>query len=259
MLYESLMMAIPGHAGLKLRTGSLYIMYANAFLQTPADMLPESEIDNQEFLLKRAKNLYLRGRDIVLGALDKKYPGFLKNLGDKKYEQALNPVKKPDVSFLYWAAAGWLGAYAIEPLDMELGLTVKGADAMMERALQLDENFEKGAVHDFYVSYYGAMPEDMGGDFKKARYHFEKAVAASGGKSTSPYLSLATTVAVKEQDLKEFKRLLNKVLEVNVDADPDNRLVNTLNQRKAGWLLKHADNFFVEATGDENNKKEEIQ
>ncbi len=254
-MYESMMVSIPWHAGLKLRTGSLYIMYANAFLQNPAEMLPEKELEKQEFLLNRAKNLYLRGRDIVLHALDKKYPGFLKNMNEKKYDQALAPMKKEDAPFLYWGAAGWMGAYAIEPLDMKIGLTMPGAKAMMERVLQVDNNFEKGTIHDFYVSYYGAMPGNMGGDASKAREHYKKALEAAGGKTTSPHLSLATTVSVNEQNYKEFKELLNKVLEVDPDADPGNRLVNILNQRRARWLLEHADDFFVEGTEAEEEEQ----
>jgi predicted anti-sigma-YlaC factor YlaD len=253
-MYESMMVSIPWHQGLKLRTGSLYIMYANAFLQTPAEMLPDIEFEKQEFLLNRSRNLYLRGRDIILKALDKKHPGFLKNMNEKKYDQALAPMKKEDAPFLYWGAAGWLGAYAIDPLDMKIGLTVPGAKAMMDRVLEVDQNFEKGTIQDFYVSYYGAMPENMGGDANKAREYYKKALEASGGKATSPYLSLATTVSVNEQNLKEFKELLNKVLEVDPDADPDNRLVNILNQRKARWLLEHAGNFFVEGTGEEDEE-----
>jgi predicted anti-sigma-YlaC factor YlaD len=257
-MYESMMVSIPWHEGLKLRTGSLYIMYANAFLQSPAEMLPDDEFEKQDFLLNRAKNLYLRGRDIILKALDKKYPGFLEKMNKKKYDQALAPMKKADLQFLYWGAAGWLGAYAIEPLDMKIGLTVPGAGAMMDKVLQLDKYFEKGAIHDFYVSYYGSMPEHMGGDAKKAREHYKKALEAAGGKSTSPHLSLATSVSVNEQNLKEFKELLNKVLETDPDADPDNRLVHILNQRKARWLLEHAGDFFVEETEEvEDEEKSE--
>jgi predicted anti-sigma-YlaC factor YlaD len=254
-MYESMMVSIPWHEGLKLRTGSLYIMYANAFLQSPAEMLPEVELEKQEFLLNRARNLYLRGRDIILNALDKKYPGFLKNMNEKKYDRALAPMKKEDAPFLYWGAAGWMGAYAIDPLDMKIGLTMPGAKAMIDRVLQLDENFEKGTIHDFYVSYYGAMPENMGGDASKAREHYKKALEASGGKSTSPHLALAAAVSVNEQNFKEFKELLNKVLAVDPDADPGNRLVNILNQRRARWLLKHADDFFVEGTEAEEEEQ----
>ena len=252
-MYETIMASIPRHRGLRLRTGSIYIMYANAFLQTPADLLSDKEYKKQEFLMKRAKNLYLRGRDILLEALEQKYPGFIENLNRKKYDQALGPVKKEDVPFLYWSAAGWLGAFAIDPFDMKLGLTVPRAAAMMDRALLLDECFGKGAIHEFYVLYYGSMPDYMGGDFKKTRLHFQKAVEQSGGKSSTAYLSLATSVSVKEQNVNEFKMLLGKVLSIDPDADPDNRLINILNQRKARWLLDHIDDFFLLENGNEED------
>lgn len=246
-MYESLMVAIPGHRGLKLRTGSLYIMYANAFLQTPASLLPKEDYREQDFLMKRAKNLYLRGRDMVLEALEQKYPGFTDYLNNKQYRQALGPLQEEDVPYLYWAAAGWLGAFAIDPFDMKLGLTVPRAKAMMDHALQLDRDFQNGAIHEFYVLYYGSLPEYMGGDFEKARAHFEKAVELSDGRSTSAYLSLATTVSVKEQNLAGFRDLLNTVLKIDPESVPENRLITILNHRKARWLLEHADDYFLMA------------
>jgi predicted anti-sigma-YlaC factor YlaD len=254
-MYESLLVSNPTHQGLQLQTGSLYIMYANAFLQTPASMLSEEEYKKEEFLLERAKNLYLRGRDILLNALERKYPGFRKNLDQRKFKQAVSPTKPKDIELLYWAGAGWMGAFAIDPFDMDLGLTLPGAAALMERVLELDRNYGEGAIHDFYVLYYGSLPDYMGGDLNKARDHFKKAVEASAGKATSPYLSLATTVCVNQQKVEEFKRMLKKVLEVDPDADPENRLLNILNQRKARWLLEHVEDYFLPTEPEEIEEK----
>jgi predicted anti-sigma-YlaC factor YlaD len=263
-MYESLAVSIPGHEGLQLRTGSLYIMYANAFLQTPALMMGEAEYQRQAFLYKRAKNLYLRGRDIILNMLERKHPGFLVALNSDRRTQAIALCTVQDVDLLYWAGAGWLAAFAIDPFDMKIGLTLPRAAALMARVEQLDPNYNSGAIHDFYTLYYGSLPDYMGGDSVKARDHFEKAVAASSGKLTSPYLSLATTVAVKEQNVAEFKQLLQKVLAVDIEADPANRLINVLNQRKAGWLLAHIDDLFVEGgdgpeSAPEKQSKEETR
>jgi predicted anti-sigma-YlaC factor YlaD len=255
-LYESLMASTPGHQGLKLKTGSLYIMYANAFLQTPALMLPASDFEAQEFNYKRAKNLYLRGRDIVLDALEQRYPGFKQSLRDKKYAQALRATDKKDVPFLYWAGAGWLGAYAIDPFDMDLGITLPAAAALMDRVFTLEENYAGGAIHEFYILYYGSLPDYMGGSLQKARQHFEKAIAISAGKSSTPYIALATTVSVKEQNLGEFRSLLAQALAIDPDTDPENRLLGILNQRKARWLNEHADDFFLDAEPFQGKNKE---
>jgi predicted anti-sigma-YlaC factor YlaD len=244
-MYESLMVANPRHTGLRLQTGSLYIMYANAFLQTPATMLAEDEYQKQEFAYSRAKNLYLRGRDIILVCLENKYPGLRAALQNRDYRKALERTTRKDAPLLYWAGAGWLGAFAIDAFDMDLGVTLPAAAALIDRAYSLDPDYAAGALHEFYILYYGSLPEYMGGDLKKAREHYELALAISGGRSATPYLSLATSVTVKEQNLEEFKELLNKALAIDPESVPENRLVNILNQRKARWLLEHADDYFL--------------
>lgn len=246
-MYESLLTANPGHQGLRLQTGSLYIMYANAFLQTPAVMLPESEYKMQELVFKRAKNLYLRGRNIILSGLENNFPGFRESLKKRDFSKALDATTRKDAPLLYWAGAGWLGAYAIDPFDMDLGMTLPAAAALMERVFKLDRNFADGAIHEFYILYYGSLPEYMGGSAAKAREHFDQALTVSNGKSTTAYLSLATTVSIKEQNLAEFKALLNKALAMDADLVPEKRLVNILNQRKAKWLLEHVEDYFLES------------
>jgi len=197
-------------------------------------------------MLDRAKNLYLRGRDYTLELLEMKHPGFLENLKAKKFKLALDGVTKDDVPALYWASAGWVAAYSIDPFDMKLGLTLPQAEAMMNKVLELDEHFNNGSVHDFFILYYGSIPEYMGGSPTKAREHFKKAVELSKGRSASPYLSLASTVSIKEQNIKEFKSLLNQVLKIDPDRYISLRLQNTIYQKKAKWMLEHIEDYFVE-------------
>lgn len=245
-LYESLLASLPDNEALRLRTGSLYIMYANAFIQTPADMMPKEDETKKDFLLARAKNLYLRGRDMLLVGLEKKNPGLLAQLKERRFKQALAVYTAKDAPALYWAAAGWVAAYALDPLDMKLGITLPQAAALMERVGQVDPKYAPASVDNFYILYYGSIPDYMGGDARKARDFFQKAVAASGGRDTSAFLALAVSVSEKEQNLAEFKSLLQKVLDFDPSSAPENRLVNILNQRKARWLLDHAGDFFLE-------------
>jgi predicted anti-sigma-YlaC factor YlaD len=245
-LYESLLASMPGHAGLRLQTGSLYVMYANAFVQTPADMTPRRELETKEFLLARAKNLYLRGRDILFVGLEKRNPRIRQQLKERRYKEAMAPFKKEDVSLLYWTAVGWVAAFAVDPFDMDLGQTLPQTAAMMERVAELEPGYGHGSLHTFYVNYYGSLPDYLGGDAAKAREHFAKAQAIAGESDTSALMALATTVCVKEQNGEEFKKLLGQVLAFDPDKSPENRLVNILNRRKAGWLLAHIDDFFIE-------------
>lgn len=244
-LYDSLLEQNPHHQALLLATGSAYIMYANAYVQTPALMLPQEEYKKKSAMLERAKRLYLRGRDLVLNALELRYPGFLELLDNDNLEQALTPMQKDDVPYLYWAGAGWFAAYSLDAFDIGLGITAPRALALMQKALDLDDEFNEGAIHDFFISYYGAMPEGMGRDEEKARFHFQREVAISKGKCASPYVALATTVCINNQDAAEFKSLLNQALAINPDDNPGNRLANIINQRKAQWYLDHIEDFII--------------
>jgi len=245
-LYETLLAAAPAHEALRLRTGSLYIMYANAFVEAPAEMKTRAELATKESLLARAKNLYLRGRDILFVSIEKRNPRVRRQLKDRLYAEAMAPFRKADADLLYWTALGWLAAYSVDPLDMALGQTVPQTRAMIERVAALAPGYGQGSLDAFFVSYYGSLPADPGGDPAKAREHFAKAQALAGARDTSALVALATTVSVREQNAAEFRALLDQVLAFDVDRNPSTRLVNVLNRRKARWLLDHIDDYFIE-------------
>ena len=73
-LYESLLAADPENADLLLATGRIFVMYANAYVQTPADMLEPSEVEKQAAMRVRAKRLFLRAREYVLRGLELRGP-----------------------------------------------------------------------------------------------------------------------------------------------------------------------------------------
>jgi predicted anti-sigma-YlaC factor YlaD len=52
---------------------------------------------------------------------------------------------------------------------------------------------------------------------------------------------------VERQDRAEFENLLKRALAVDPNAAPDMRLANLIAQRRARWLLSHADELFFEA------------
>ena len=116
----------------------------------------------------------------------------------------------------------------------------------MRRALELDEDFEGGAIHEFFITYEGSRSEAIGGSSKRAREHFDRVVSLTQGKKASPYVSLASSVAVRKQDYKMFKDLLYKALAIDPDAVPEWRLANTLAQEKARWLLDHSPELFLD-------------
>jgi predicted anti-sigma-YlaC factor YlaD len=67
----------------------------------------------------------------------------------------------------------------------------------------------------------------------------------AGGTDASPLVALAEAVDIQKQDVKEFESLLTRALAVNPDANPDLRLLNTVMQRRARWLLSRQSELFL--------------
>jgi len=244
-MYESLLSANPDHQGLMLTTGSLFVMYANAFVQEPAEMLPRSEWEAREAALKRSKQLYLRGYGILYDALEKKFPGFKKATVEKgTIQPLLQKCKKTDVSLLYWAVAGGLSAYSIDILDYELSANIPQWSAMIQRAYELDPNYSKAALDEFFILYYASLPELLGGDMERAEYHYKLALEKTGGNSAGAYVSYAQAVCVPAQNYDAFKDNLEKAIAIDPNKDTSTRLVNIITQKKARWLLENAWIYF---------------
>jgi predicted anti-sigma-YlaC factor YlaD len=244
-MYESILSGAPDHQGLMLTTGSLFIMYANAFVQGPAEMFPRSEWEAREAALNRSKQLYLRGYGMLYNALEKKFPGFKQASVEKgTIQPLLKKCKKQDVGLLYWAVAGGLSAYSIDILDFQLSANIPQWSAMIHRAYELDPDYSGAALDEFFILFYASLPELLGGDLERAEHHYKLALQKTGGNSAGTYVSYAQSVCVPAQNYDVFKDCLEKALAINPDKDTSTRLVNIINQQKARWLLDNAWVFF---------------
>ncbi|MDR1238733.1 MAG: TRAP transporter TatT component family protein [Treponema sp.] len=245
-MYESLLSGNPDHEGLILTTGSLFVMYANAFVQGPAELLPRTQYAERQAAMERAKKLYLRGGAILYGGLEKKYPGIGGGARSADFPKILAKMKQADVPVLYWTAAAHLSAFSLNPFDMELGLRIPEMMALVHRAYELAPEFNNGALDDFLVLAYASLPESMGGNKSLVETHYQRSREKSGGLLAGPYVSYATAVSIPAQDYATFKMCLETALALDPDADPANRLVNILSQRKARYLLDNAAFYFID-------------
>lgn len=243
--YEALLASDPQNRDLTLTAAEGFVTYANAFVQEEAERLEARDLHRARYLRKRASKLYLRGRNHALAGLSLDHADFEKRLRQDP-KQVLHELSSRDVPLLYWAAAGWAGAISSDPSNMSLVAELSFVEAMMCRALALDEGFNNGAIHEFFIAFEGGRSKAMGGSTERAREHFDRVVTLTQGKKASPYVSLASSVAVRRQDYKMFKDLLHKALEIDTDAVPKWRLSNILAQERAQWLLDHSPELFLE-------------
>jgi len=251
-LYEVLLDQNPKHYGLSNTTGSMFVMYANAFVQGPAEMIPISRYQERLEAINRARNLYLRGFGILYNGLEIKYPGFSTAFAEQRLPEMLAKMKKEDVPALYWAAAAGLSAFSLNAFDLDLGLRVLEFLALVERAYELDPNFSYGALDEFLLMFHASIPLPMGGDITKVETYFQRALEKTSGNSAGTYVAYAQTVCIPAQNYEKFKEMLEKAIAINVDVNPSIRLVNIISQRKARHLLASASNYFFLLDDDDD-------
>ena len=244
--YESLLATSPHHRGLLLAAGSGFTQYAYAFVQSDAERVDTTDHVRARELRARAHKLYLRGRDYALRGLEAAHAGFTTRLRTDR-AAALTMTGAADLPFLYWAGVAWGGALTAAKDDLQLLADLPTTAALVHRVLELDETYDRGAAHEFFIAYEGSRPSAMGGSPERARQHYRRALELSAGERASVHLALAETVAVREQNLTEFRDLLEAALAVDPDKVPALRLANTLAHRRAQWLMSRIPDLFIEA------------
>ena len=239
---ESLLDSSPKHKGLLLAACSGFTQYSYAFIQQEADFIEAKDLDRATEMRKRAKKLYLRARDYGIRALEVDFPGFSGQLRTNT-DATLAKLEKKHVALLYYTGASWAAAFAVDVTDSSLSVEQTLFEKMLRRALALNEAYELGSLHDFFISW-EAGHASAGGSMAKAREHFERAKTLSDGKRVSVFVTLAESVAVSEQKKDEFEKLLHEALAVDITRAPDQKLANIIAQRRALWLLSRVDELF---------------
>lgn len=252
-LMESLLAQSPQHKGLLFATSSGFTQYAYAFVQQEADETEDKDLAAASEMRTRARKLYLRARNYGLRGLEVNHHGFEKALRANPVE-AVKEARRADVPLLYWTAVSWAAAISLSKDNPELIADLPIVEALIDRALELNEGFDYGSIHSFLITYEMSRQGLEGKPEDQARKHFERAVELSGAQLAGPFVSLAESVSVQKQNIVEFKDLLHRALTINPDARPEWRLVNLVMQRRAKWLLGRVDQLFL--VTDPTDRKE---
>lgn len=252
-LMESLLAESPRHEGLLLAACSGFTEYAYAFVQQDADELEDKDFTAAEEMRGRARRLYLRAHNFGLRGLEVRHRGFEKALRSNA-TTAVSVATAEDVPWLYWTALSWAAAISLSKDNPDLIAELPLVEAMMDRALALDESFDHGAIHAYLITYEMSRTGGTSDPAARSRRHFERALALSGGQQAGPMVSFAEAVCVQKQDLKQFESLLHQALAINPDTKPEWRLVNLVMQRRAKWLLARTDQLFLSAGPAEGNQ-----
>ncbi len=193
---------------------------------------------------KRASELYLRAKGYGIRALGDRGAA-IRDANAKEISSILEDVSGEDIEVLLWIAIAW-NAWINLNLDKPAALAqIKISQACLERVLVVDSDYLYGMPCILMGASLSAMPRMFGGDLKRARDHFERALEISKRKFFLAQYYLARYYAVMAQDRVLFSSLLNEIIQGNPGALGDMCLINTVVQEKARALMEDESNLFL--------------
>ena len=242
-MVEMMLDSQPSHPGLLLTACSGFTQYAYAFLQVESEIAANAA--ESAALRDRAGRMYSRARRYCTRELGTRHAA-LRDALDLEPARALpllERTSRADVPALFWTGAAWAGELSVAPNQILRVGEVAVVRALLTRALALDEGWGDGTIHEAMIAVEG-LPALVGGSPARAREHFDRAVALTGGQSAFAYVTLATSVAVPARNRAEFEKALKQALAVDVSKRPQIRLANLIAQRRARFLLTNGDRLF---------------
>lgn len=228
---EALIKSDPNNKKLLLMAAEGYTGYALGFVE---DVSPE-----------RASRFYLRARDFALTVLNRD-KNFQKSFDQDiiKFQEAVDKLKKTDISALFWSANAWGSYVNLNKTDINALADLPKIDVMMKHVLKLDQTFYYGGPHLFLGTILASRPRMLGGNPQKAKEHFETCLSINRNAFLMAKYFYAKTYAVQVQDRKLFEKLLGEILTAPEDILPEQRLANAIAKKKAKMLLEKAGDLF---------------
>lgn len=208
---------------------SLYSAYAGLFVSEP---------ERARKLSGRALEYALRAACAADGKLCE-----LRSMPIDEFEARLQKQGNKRVPVLFTLGTTWAGYIQLNSADWGAVGELGRVDAIMQRVVQLDQGYERGQAHMYLGVLNSILPESLGGQPDKARFHFERAIKLSDGKNLMAQTLYAERYARLVFDQQLHDRLLDEVLA----ADPEVHgltLQNTVAQRDARRLRDDSADYF---------------
>jgi hypothetical protein len=159
-------------------------------------------------------------------------------------ETAVSKAGTKAVPAIFWTAS-CLGKWIdLSRDDMSLVASLANTATLMQRVIELDDEFYFGSAHIFFGAYYGGRSPMLGGDFSRAEAEFLRAAAINDNKLLIVDLLQAEFLDRQRLDQQAFHNRLTAIIEAPEDLYPEMALVNGIAKQRAAILLDLEDDWF---------------
>ena len=162
---------------------------------------------------------------------------------DELQAAAANTGKRA-VPALFWTAS-CLGKWIdVNRDDLSAVSGLGNAAVLMQRVLELEDDFYYGGAYMFFGVYYGGRSPMLGGNFVLSEQNFARAAEINDNKLLIVDLLAAEYLYRQQLNQTAFHDRLVYILEAPEDLYPEMALVNGISKQRAAFLLEMENEWF---------------
>jgi hypothetical protein len=245
---EGLHRVSPDNERLTLTLAQAYVAYAFGWVMDQQEQaMFELRYEEADHHQQRAYLMYTRAQQLVMSVMSDRDEGIERVVhGDpeklRAYLREHYDDPEDDIEIVFWAALSWGSAVTNAP-SMDSLIDLPAVRVLAEHSIALDESYENGGALTLLGGFDASYPEQLGGNWKKGREYFERALFVSKGRNHIHLINFARTYAVNAQDKELFLALMQEIL-ASKDQGNDVRLSNKVARRRAERYLRYMDQWF---------------
>ena len=229
LLMDGLLKQNPESDGVLMASAKLNSAYASVFIDDP-----------QRSMTMTAKALDYATRSICI--THKEYCQ-VRTQPFEEFSTLISQSSEKEVGMLYDYASTWATYIQSHSQDWNAVAELPRVKAMMEQVAQLDETYDYGNSHLYLGVLATLIPPSLGGKPEVGKKHFERAIELSEGKNLIAQVTFAEQYARLVFDQELHDKLLNEVLNSDVQHE-GLTLTNTIAQQRAQQLLDSSSDYF---------------
>lgn len=231
LMTDGLIEQNPEDSGLLMSGAKLYAFYAS-------DLVGDNA--RASLLTQKARNYAKRALCIAQPENCE-----IDTLAYDEFNEALKRFNRNQIDELYSYGLTWAAWLKANSQDWNAIADRPKIESMFERLLELDETHDRGRLHYYLGILRTQLPPAQGGNPEIGKQHFERAIELSKGQDLAVKVALARYYARMIYDRDLHDRLLQQVIQADVEVS-GLTLSNTIARQEAQLLLNESDSYFQE-------------
>ena len=167
----------------------------------------------------------------------------VKHISYFEFEKRLESVEKDQAEYLFVFISSWAGVIEANSSDWNAIAELPKVKAGIQCVIDRNETVSDGNAHLYMAVMESILPPALGGKSELAKKHFDRAIELSDDKNLMAKVLYAEKYArmLFERDLHD--KLLNQVLDADIESS-NHVLLDVLAKQRATELLNSADDYF---------------